>query len=313
MLKFDGVSSFYANYLEVMNPRISLHQDKPDTVLISYDGKGEKKIKHEAFCPTLSANNVRTPHRDVEINFKVESAFHCLVSKFYADYPHLSNVSFFKLGQKIRGQDDATKVLIEIYNILRLIRNKFHHDKFGGLSWDDHRNLTVKGDENLVITENGVRLSIYIVWYCLKNNMKHLYNRIVLNYLYADLVKNVKKISYGFDNKKTTSLKSLNNQWKTITHSNRNIVQGEIIEICNNGYMIDRQKCFISDFVPDTNGEEKLMECLYRRLDYQFQINGTEYLIPDEYFFNKGDGIKAFISEDDLKKFIYYPLEIANF
>ncbi|WP_336932404.1 hypothetical protein [Acinetobacter bereziniae] len=315
MLKFDESSNFYSKYLEVINPKGLGYNNVPDEILISYDNSGKKFVHHKSLSVALfSSSNSVPQNRDVEITFKVESAFHCLVSKLYADYPNLNGANFYKLGQEIKGTDDATVVLIEIFNILRLIRNKFHHDKFGGLSWSGENKLEVNGNQNLIITEHGVRLCVYIIWYCLKNNMKYLYNRVVLNYLYTALINNVEQISYGSDDKKTTSLKSLENPWKTSTHyNNRNIVRGDIIKPIEGGYLINRQNCLIEMPFTKESGEVELKKTCYRRLDYNFEINEIEYLIPDEYFFDKEDGVEAFIGLDELSEFIYLPKEIANF
>jgi len=314
MFKYDSTPTLYSNYLDVINPKILPIDNIPDEVRISYHSSGKKETKIKAVSSAIisSIRSVVTT-RDVDIISKVEATFHCLVSKIHKDYPHLKDEGFLSLGQKIEGNDDASIVIKEIYNILRLIRNKFHHDKSGGLSWDEESNLIVKGDEELIISEHGVKLCVYIVWYCFKNNMKHLYNRIVLNYLYAALLSGVKKISYGNRKKKIDNLKRINNPWRVNTnYMNRNIVTGEVFKKIEQGYEIDRQPCIYS--YEDTESDKpKLIESLYRRLDYQFKINDIEYLIPDEYFFNYEDGEAAFISNEDLEKFIYLPLEIAKF
>lgn len=314
MFKFDSTPTLYSNYLDVINPKILPVDNTPDEVRISYNNSGKKETKIKAVSSAIvSSSRPLVTTRDVDIISKVEASFHCLVSKIHKDYPNLQDENFLQLGQKIEGNDDATIVIKEIYNILRLIRNKFHHDKSGGLSWDKESNLIVKGDEELIISEHAVKLCVYIVWYCFKNNMKHLYNRIVLNYLYAALHSGVKKISYGNRKNKTNTLKRINNPWRVNTnYFVRNIVTGDIFKKVEGGYKIDRQKCLYT-YTDNESGEPKLIECLYRRLDYKFDINDIEYLIPDEFFIHYKDGEEAFISSEDLEKFIYLPMEIAKF
>lgn len=314
MLKFDCTSTLYSNYLNVINPVKHPLDNVPDKVEVYYDSSGNRKSKFITSLNVFVSSSITiNDPRDVEVTSKVEAAFHCLVSKICNDYPHLKNENFYKMGQQIQGNDDATIVIKEIFKVLRIIRNKFHHDKLGGLSWDDKNNLIITGEEEIIISEQGVKVCVYIVWYFFKNNMKYLYNRITLNYLYAALHSQVKKISYGYKNKKNNKLLKIENPWRVNTHyMNRNVVTGEIVKEVKGGYEVFRLRCFNSFFNSEF-GEQKLIESCYRRLDYQFKINDIEYLIPDEYFLNYKDGEEAFISGEDIEKFIYHPLEIANF
>lgn len=312
-------NSLYINFLDFLNPKI-INKDT-SSISLSLDENGE-------IVPytNLSVNMISGP-RTFPINYKVkclakiEMAFHALNSKIVEEIPELNGENFSVIRERVKEYFGDDIIIPQCYEILRIIRNKFQHDKSENLTWDgDDLVIYNSGIKSLVISIDGLNTLIYLIWYSLKNNMNLLYNKILLNKFYYDLKGNLKYACYIEKNKRDVvkyefnGLLDTNEKWNTFPVIGRTIVNALTPEKSETGFRLRRLKCFNDTSVPNKNNEFIEYKNAYTRaLDYYFLIENEEYLIPDEFFNSYEDGDDAIISFDDIDKFKYISSEMAVF
>ncbi|MDM1720741.1 MULTISPECIES: hypothetical protein [Acinetobacter] len=313
-------NNLYTNFLDFLNPQ-KIFKDTSH-IEVSVDENGTLVSRHNiSVSSTMSGPTTFPIDEKVQALAKLEMAFHSLNSQITEQFPDLNGGKFIKILERIKEHFGDEIIIPQCYELIRIIRNKFQHDKTDNLRWDSNDLVISQDDqEQIIISLKGLNTLVYLVWYSLKNNMKYLYNQIILNNLYHRL-KNELKLANYIEKKKNgdisyqfNGLEENNKPWNIYNTNDRNIVKALEPEKLENGYKLRRLKTLHDIPYQDKNGNWVTMKnAKVHVLDYSFTLENQEYRIPEEFFYNYNDGEDAIITSDEIQKFIYIPSEIANF
>jgi len=313
-------NNLYANFLDFLNPT-KIFKDS-SSIDVKLD-ENNQLVSHQNLSFSMITGRQTFPICEkVQILAKLEMAFHSLNSKITEEFPELNGEKFIVILEKIKEHFGGEVIIPQCYELIRIIRNKFQHDKSEGLIWEENNLVLYDKERNrsLVITFKGLEILVYLIWYSLKNNINHLYNKIFLNKLYVNLKKELKEVNYKEKNKKGevnyefNGLENYDVPWNTYPLIGRTLVNALKPEKKENNYILRRLKCFQDRGAFNRENDWIEIQNVYiQSLDYYFEIDNEKYLIPDEFFYNFKDGEDAIISLNDLQAFKYLEVEIAKF
>lgn len=311
--------SLYINFLDFLNPT-KIFKDST-TIDVSLN-ENNQLVQRLNLSVDLSSGPKTFPvDQKVQCLAKIEMAFHALNSKIVEELPELNGENFSVILKKIKIHFGGNNIIPQCYEVLRIIRNNFQHDKSGNLTWEDN-DLVIyqEGIKSFVITLEGLNILIYLIWYSLKNNTNHLYNRVLINKFYYNFKGNLKLAKYVEKNKKGEvryeffGLLETEMPWNTFPIIGRTTVRALSPEKIENGFKLKRLKCFNDTGAWDENNKWVIVNNAYTQtLDYYFLFEDEEYLVPEEYFKNYKDGEDAVIPFNDFSSFKYIPSEMAIF
>jgi hypothetical protein len=295
------------DFLEFLNPRSFDRSSLEIDMRLDGNGNTYAFHNHKIRC-ALNGGNLEFVSSKVKTLAKLEMAFHSLNSKIVEDYPELNDKNFNKILEVIKREFGDDIEIPTAYEITRIIRNKFQHDKQGGLSWIDN-SLIIKDKSDsikLKITHKSLDALIYFIWFILRNNMSLMYNKIISNILYHQFIVGISDYIITKNNK----------PWRKFGIPQRTKVNSLEPRRVTGGYIVRRINCFGN--IPDTDlffvgPKRKQRQGLLYSLDYSFTIDNQDFLIPDEFFYKKKQGKNAFISDSDLALFKFKNDEMAVF